>query len=42
MEKEKERSSSARRKIEWWLRPKERVSMDGKDELIKEMHARYK
>ena len=34
--------SRARRKIEWWLRPKERVSMDGKDEMNKEVHARYK
>jgi hypothetical protein len=40
--KGKEKPSSARRKIEWWLRLKERVSIGGKDALIKEMYARYK
>jgi hypothetical protein len=31
--KGKEKPSSARRKVEWWLRLKEKVSMDGKDEM---------
>jgi hypothetical protein len=37
-----EKLSSKRRKAEWALSPKESDSMGGKDELIKEMHERYK
>jgi hypothetical protein len=35
VEKEKSKLSSARRKIKWCPRPKERVGMDEKDELAK-------